>query len=114
MCGIGLCVGEYELTNQTRELLRRRGPDFYCEEEIDGYRFYSSILSHQGDKLQPQPIASGDLVLLFNGEIYNNTFSEADSKWLVEKLSEFKWSPQTVFDFLIVKGDFFIFKDSKL
>ena len=55
MCGIGLCIG-CTLSDETIELLKRRGPDFYRSQEISQILFYSSILSHQGDELQKQEL----------------------------------------------------------
>ena len=69
MCGIGLCIG-CSLPESTIEALKRRGPDFYKTTEIDEVSLYASILSHQGVEIEQQPIICGEIVLLFNGEIY--------------------------------------------
>ena len=65
MCGIGLCIGCI-LSDETIELLKRRGPDFYQSQEISNILFYSSILSHQGDELQKQELGFCETNILFN------------------------------------------------
>ena len=58
------------MPDSTIEALKRRGPDFYQRTVVDEITLYASILSHQGLEVEQQPIICGEIVFLFNGEIY--------------------------------------------
>jgi asparagine synthetase B (glutamine-hydrolysing) len=47
-----------------------RGPDLTSLEEAEGFVFVHNLLSITGD-LTPQPFKKGNIVCLYNGEIYN-------------------------------------------
>lgn len=51
-------------------LLKKRGPDFTNISEIQGKFYLHNLLSITGE-FTPQPLTKGDLVMLYNGEIYN-------------------------------------------
>ena len=51
-------------------LLKLRGPDATTSRSIAGYNFVHNLLSLTGEYTE-QPICKDDIVLLFNGEIYN-------------------------------------------
>lgn len=53
-------------------IMRLRGPDVTKEHSLDGYFFCHNLLSMRGDYVaQPYVPDSGEIVVLFNGEIYN-------------------------------------------
>lgn len=53
-------------------IMRLRGPDVTREQSINGYSFCHNLLSMRGDYVaQPYVPDSGEIVVLFNGEIYN-------------------------------------------
>lgn len=59
--------------------LKNRGPDFTNFETLDNFFYLHNLLSITG-KLTKQPLYSDDLILLYNGEIYNyNDFGNFES-----------------------------------
>ncbi len=76
MCGIGGCLGERADSNLMKEmsaLIRHRGPDDYGEFVDSGIGIFCNRLSIIDLAGGHQPITNetDELVLVFNGEIYN-------------------------------------------
>ena len=114
MCGIGFCK-KCELNDGTIELLKRRGPDCYNTKRIEKQEliFYGSVLSQQGIGIQSQPLEAEDIILLFNGEIYDHPElvrkdnEISDSLWLSQKISSYKWNIDEILLCLSkIKGEF--------
>ena len=70
MCSIFITNKTFEDKEQFLELLEFRGPDLHREININSVSIIHYLLSMTGDTT-PQPIVDGDIVCLFNGEIYN-------------------------------------------
>ena len=68
MCGI--IVSDKKLTKEDYKFVENRGPDKTNELEINGYYFVHFLLSLTGEST-PQPLVDNNIVLIFNGEIYN-------------------------------------------
>ena len=76
MCGIGGCLGSEATSGLVRKmssLIIHRGPDDYGEYVDRGVALFSNRLSIIDLEHGHQPIFSEDenLVIVFNGEIYN-------------------------------------------
>lgn len=76
MCGIGGCLGSdatSSLVKKMSELIRHRGPDDHGEYVDRGVALFSNRLSIIDLERGHQPIFNEDenLVIVFNGEIYN-------------------------------------------
>ena len=56
--------------NEVNFLLQKRGPDETSILEIEGYTYIHNLLSITGE-FTKQPLIGNDLIILFNGEIYN-------------------------------------------
>lgn len=59
-----------ELLKSSEDLVQRRGPDHTNVEYIDGETFVHYLLHITGEKT-PQPLKSGNIKLVYNGEVYN-------------------------------------------
>ncbi len=68
MCGI--IVSDKKLSKEEYKFVQNRGPDKTNELELNGYHFVHFLLSLTGEST-PQPVIDGDILLIFNGEIYN-------------------------------------------
>ena len=77
MCGFLVSV---ESGNSSR--ISRRGPDCTTRTRIGPFTFVHSLLSITG-AFTPQPFVDGDIVCLYNGEIYNHPFSQSDGEVLI-------------------------------
>ncbi|ALC48504.1 CG17486 [Drosophila busckii] len=96
MCGIFCAIGaateevSCHLHSALQTLLQNRGPDVQQQLLIDNVLLAGHVLWQQGAAAQPQPIAEQQLVLLFNGDLYNLNESkpkeQADSAWLLQQL----------------------------
>ena len=80
MCGIAGCIVDRRFNSneitETLELMKNRGPDFQGFEEINignkfVYLFHSRLNIIDLNPRSNQPFISGNLILVFNGEIYN-------------------------------------------
>ena len=73
MCGITVTTKDITDMNYVTEYLKRRGPDFTGFLKLHGYSFVHTLLSMTGDNYTYQPFyyPDDDLVIIFNGEIYN-------------------------------------------
>jgi asparagine synthetase B (glutamine-hydrolysing) len=68
MCGFG--VTNLPGLASVNESCQRRGPDMTTVETRHGVTFLHNLLHITGN-IRPQPIEHGDVVCVFNGEIYN-------------------------------------------
>jgi asparagine synthase (glutamine-hydrolysing) len=78
MCGFS--VSRHRSADNT--FLRRRGPDLTRVLEIEGYTFTHNLL-HVTGELTPQPFVDGDVVCVYNGEVYNQSFRQSDGEVLI-------------------------------
>lgn len=70
MCSILFSTKTIENIDDVNFYLKFRGPDYTSHEEISGYTFIHNLLSITG-KVRPQPYKDKNIVLIYNGEIYN-------------------------------------------
>jgi asparagine synthetase B (glutamine-hydrolysing) len=68
MCGFG--VTNLSRLADVNKSCQRRGPDMTTVETRHGITFLHNLLHITGD-VRPQPMEHGDVVCVFNGEIYN-------------------------------------------
>ena len=71
MCGILFSSKEIIDLEQTLQYLKKRGPDHTEYKIINQYHFIHVLLSMTGEKYTIQPFIYNDIVIMFNGEIYN-------------------------------------------
>lgn len=73
MCGILFTTKDLNNFNidEVLEFLKRRGPDHTEHKHINGYNFIHVLLSITGKDYTIQPFVYGDIVIMYNGEIYN-------------------------------------------
>lgn len=62
--------------------IQRRGPDFTSRIALNGYHFTHNLLHITGEPT-PQPFVDGDIVCLYNGEIYNHPYRRSDGEVLI-------------------------------
>jgi asparagine synthetase B (glutamine-hydrolysing) len=77
MCGI-LGYKEYG----DNELIQKRGQDATTEIYKNGFTFVHNLLSITGEYTE-QPFVDGNIVALFNGEIYNLPFKKSDGENII-------------------------------
>ena len=68
MCGFGV-TNKIGLQNSNK-FCQRRGPDLTNSKVVNDIEFLHNLLHITGE-LNPQPLIKGDVVCVFNGEIYN-------------------------------------------
>lgn len=78
MCGI-LVAKRQDADNF---FIQKRGPDHTSTVLINGYYFTHNLL-HITGKLTPQPFTDGDIVCVYNGEIYNQPYRDSDGEVLI-------------------------------
>lgn len=97
MCGIfcGINCSIISTCTKLQNILLRRGPDFSSSVAInyDNVRmeFACSVLWQQGLSICPQPFEIGDLLILFNGDIFNIPCKLgmcSDTEWLGKEISK--------------------------
>jgi len=71
MCGILFTNREINNIKHIIKFLERRGPDHTEHKNINGYNFIHVLLSMTGKNLTIQPFVYENIVIMFNGEIYN-------------------------------------------
>lgn len=67
--------------------IARRGPTLHKSHDRAGLRFTHYLL-HVTGKLTPQPLLDGDVVMVYNGEIYNLPFKESDGENIIPAYRE--------------------------
>ena len=67
--------------------IRLRGPDGTNVFARAGLTFVHNLLSVTGD-FTPQPFVDGDIVCVYNGQIYNQPFSRTDGEVLIPLYKE--------------------------
>jgi Asparagine synthase (glutamine-hydrolyzing) len=68
--------------------IRRRGQDFYNACSRNGLKFEHFLLQVTGQTTL-QPFVDGDVIALYNGEIYNLPFSRSDGENIIPAYREF-------------------------
>ena len=71
MCGILFSSKEIIELEKIIKYLKKRGPDHTEHKIINNYNFIHVLLSMTGENYTIQPFVYGDIVIIFNGEIYN-------------------------------------------
>ena len=73
MCGILFTTKDLNNFNidDVLKFLKRRGPDHTEHKHINGYNFIHVLLSMTGVNYTIQPFIHNDIVIMYNGEIYN-------------------------------------------
>ena len=71
MCGILFTSKEIKELEQTLKYLKKRGPDHTEHKIINNYNFIHVLLSMTGNDYTIQPFVYDNIVIMFNGEIYN-------------------------------------------
>src|SRR3989344_5350352 len=108
MCGIFLAVASnpqkissiYSKRHKIINTIRRRGPDNLSVKKAGNYLAIHSLLSMTGSRLQP--IITSNLLLLFNGEVYNdnknynNTYNDTD--FVAKTIEDSKTEAFKIFD----------------
>lgn len=77
MCGFLVHRGE-----GNNEFIQKRGQDATNSVEIHGFTFTHNLLSCTGN-FTLQPYVDGDIVCVYNGEIYNHLFKESDGENII-------------------------------
>lgn len=86
MCGIYFSLENESALNCEKFL--KRGPDFFNEIESNNFIFSHSLLSLTGE-FTPQPIGDNQLMLIFNGQIYNYDKSfKSDSYYILNEYTK--------------------------
>lgn len=62
--------------------IQKRGQDATTQVKKNGFTFVHNLLHITGD-FTPQPYVDGNIVCLYNGEIYNHTFKKSDGENLI-------------------------------
>jgi asparagine synthetase B (glutamine-hydrolysing) len=62
--------------------IQKRGTDFTNTVEINGYTFVHNLLSITGD-FTLQPFINGNIVCVYNGEIYNHRYLKSDGENII-------------------------------
>lgn len=83
MCGFIVSRGE-----GNARFIARRGPDAASRAECGGFLFSHFLLNVTGEPT-PQPFIDGDVVAVYNGEIYNHPFERSDGENLIPLYREF-------------------------
>ncbi len=79
MCGFIGCKKDGFGSN---EFIKRRGEDGTFTYEYNGHIFIHNLLSITGNST-PQPFVDGDIVCVYNGEIYNLPFQRSDGENII-------------------------------
>ena len=77
MCGFLVHRG-----NGDNSRISRRGPDATRVVRRDGLTFVHNLLSVTGE-FTPQPFTDGDVLCVYNGQIYNQPFARSDGEVLI-------------------------------
>lgn len=77
MCGFAVHTKGYN-----DYFVRRRGQDMQTNFGLHGFTFSHHLLSITGKK-QPQPFIDGEIVAIYNGEIYNHDFVKSDGENII-------------------------------
>lgn len=73
MCGILFSTQQKSINNlnEILQFLKRRGPDHTEHKIVQDYHFIHVLLSMTGTEYTIQPFVHDDIVIMYNGEIYN-------------------------------------------
>jgi asparagine synthetase B (glutamine-hydrolysing) len=71
MCGILFSSKKINDLEKTLQFLKKRGPDHTEYTLINNFHFIHVLLSMTGENYTIQPFVYDDIVVMFNGEIYN-------------------------------------------
>ena len=92
MCGILFSSKEIKEIVNTLQYLKKRGPDHTEHKIINNYHFIHVLLSMTGENYTIQPFVYDDIVIMFNGEIYNfNDFGDfnSDGECIIEAYKKY-------------------------
>jgi asparagine synthetase B (glutamine-hydrolysing) len=68
--------------NGNNHYIRKRGQDMTNKVRINGFTFVHNLLHITGD-FTPQPYIDGNIVCVYNGEIYNHKFKRSDGENII-------------------------------
>ncbi len=85
MCGFIACKKNKIGTNH---YIKKRGEDLTVEQTVNGIRFIHNLLHITGEMNQ-QPFIDGDIICVYNGEIYNQPFVKSDGECLIPLYKEY-------------------------
>lgn len=68
--------------------IQKRGQDFTNQVRTHGFTFVHNLL-HITGKFTPQPYIDGNIVCLYNGEIYNHKFKRSDGENIIPLYKEY-------------------------
>ena len=71
MCGILFSSKMIKNLIETLKYLKKRGPDHTEHKIINNYNFIHVLLSMTGKDFTIQPFVYEDIIIMYNGEIYN-------------------------------------------
>jgi asparagine synthetase B (glutamine-hydrolysing) len=71
MCGILFTSKKIYNLDEIIKFLKKRGPDHTEYKTINNYEFVHVLLSMTGNNFTIQPLIYDDIIIMFNGEIYN-------------------------------------------
>jgi asparagine synthetase B (glutamine-hydrolysing) len=69
-------------TSGNNKYIKKRGPDTTTQFEYHGFTFVHNLLSITG-AFTPQPFIDNEIICLFNGEIYNQTYVKSDGENII-------------------------------
>ena len=73
MCSFIFSTNKINNLEKVNYYTKFRGPDITTFEVINNHYFVHNLLSITGD-FKPQPFVKNNIVVLYNGEIYNSDF----------------------------------------
>jgi len=91
MCSFIFTNQEIKNENDINRFIKLRGPDYTNKLNMNGFTFIHNLLSITGE-FKVQPFIDGDIVLVYNGEIYNyKDFGDykSDGECLIPLYKEF-------------------------
>lgn len=88
MCGFLVCKDENPYDFRKIEL---RGGDGMTTTHAHGFTFIHSLLSVTGE-VALQPYIDGDILCVYNGEIYNQPFTKSDGEVLIPMYKQYGWT----------------------
>lgn len=84
MCGMLI----FKEKSSSNYFIQKRGPDHTTEITVNEFNFTHNLLHITGE-FSPQPFVDGDVVCVYNGEIYNQPFSESDGEVIIPLYREY-------------------------
>lgn len=85
MCGF---ISTHKKGIGTNRYIRMRGEDLTQKLEVGDYVFIHNLLHITGE-VNPQPFVDGEIVCVYNGEIYNLPYSKSDGENIIPLYKEY-------------------------